>query len=57
MFKDDVNLLLGYLFHAFIIEADEGAEKDEMSKVEDGTMENNRRTEEERKNETEVSRD
>jgi hypothetical protein len=45
------------LLYAFIIEADEGAEIGEMSKVEDGTMENNGRTEEERKNETEVSRD
>jgi hypothetical protein len=45
------------LLYAFIIEADEGAEKVEMSKVEDGTKENNRRTEKERKNETEVSKD
>jgi hypothetical protein len=46
------------LLYAFIIEADEGAEKVDMSKVEDGTIENNRRTEEKkRKNETEVSKD
>jgi hypothetical protein len=45
------------LLYAFIVEADEGAEKVDMSKVEDGTMENNGKTEEERTNETEVSRD
>jgi hypothetical protein len=52
-----VSLLLRYLLYAFIIEADEGAEKVDMRKVEDGTMENSRRTEKERKNETEVSKD
>ncbi len=45
------------MLYAFIIEADEGAEIVEMSKVEDGTMENNGRAEKERKNETEVSKD
>jgi hypothetical protein len=41
----------------YTVEADEGAEKVDMSKAEDGTMENNGRAEEERKNETEVSKD
>jgi|LakMenEpi03Aug12_release.lakeMendotaPanAssembly.Ray.scaffolds.fasta_scaffold4232004_1 hypothetical protein len=40
-----------------LVEADEGTEKVEISKVEDGTKTNNGRAEKERTNETEVSND